>query len=470
MQQLQSQRVSLQHILDAKERRAHMQAELRSCYRASVVSITVNMPGNVKYNDDTVTLVYKALDAVRTSIKNSGFILLEERIYYCFTGPAALIAVSGDASKLKSAAVSIEEEHAYSRLLDIDVFDESGQQINRKNQGLPSRRCLVCAETAVNCMRAQRHSPEEVLKVVREMILQHRAEQAGSLPKEVEIIAGAALEAMLFEAACAPAPGLVDRFNSGAHDDMDIFTFIRSSRALVPAMERCAIAAWNHSGPREELLPILRYIGTGAEKAMFVATEGINTQKGLLFLLGIVVAAAALAVKEHRGNLSVENILANVAGICSGIVASDLEILKIQLPSRQLSAGERLYLSYGTLGIRGEVEKGLPSVAAVGLPTLHDALSKGHSLNDALIQTLLSLMAETEDTTILNRHDYAVLKSVQLDAKHLMKLGGMVTEAGRREIALLDQSYAMRRISPGGSADLLAVTYFLYAIEKSLKV
>ena len=289
-------------------------------------------------------------------------------------------------------------------------------------------------------------------------------------PKEIETIGSAAIEAMLLEVACAPSPGLVDRFNSGAHKDMDIFTFLKSSSALAPAMYQCAIAGWQHSDSPRELLPHLRSIGAKAEKAMFAVTKGANTQKGLLFLMGIVVAATAIIARGKRAQLSADAILHITSCICENIVQRELGVLDEPARSCKLTAGERLYLSYGVTGIRGEIENGLPSVKNIGLPNLYEALHKGLNLNDALIHTLIAIMAETTDTTILNRHNLSVLKSVQLDAIHVLERGGMYTESGRKCITKLDRLYIDRNISPGGTADLLAVTYFLYTIEQRIWV
>ena len=49
-----------------------------------------------------------------------------------------------------------------------------------------------------------------------------------------EKISSIAIEAMLHEVAATPKPGLVDRMNSGAHRDMDIFTFFSSASAIQP--------------------------------------------------------------------------------------------------------------------------------------------------------------------------------------------------------------------------------------------
>ena len=97
---------------------------------------------------------------------------------------------------------------------------------------------------------------------------------------------------------------------------MNIFTFIQSSAALAPGMYSCAMAAWEHEGPKEALLPTLRFIGAEAEKSMFNATKGVNTQKGLLFLMGILVAATVLAIRDRKGAHIAQSTLEIAAAIC----------------------------------------------------------------------------------------------------------------------------------------------------------
>ncbi|AIF52550.1 triphosphoribosyl-dephospho-CoA synthase CitG [Pelosinus sp. UFO1] len=284
----------------------------------------------------------------------------------------------------------------------------------------------------------------------------------------IERIGIIALEAMLMEAACAPAPGLVDRFNSGAHQDMDIFTFLKSSSTLGPAMQRCALAGWEHIGPAEELLTALRNIGKNAEEAMFEATNGVNTQKGLLFLLGILTAAAARCVQQGYKGCIIEGTLQEASQICRGIVERELAVLNNTLPNRKLTAGEQLYLTFGITGIRGEIAAGLPVIKTKGLPCLNEALAASLSLNDALIHSLIGIMTETIDTTILNRHDMPTLVLVQKSARSILAAGGMLTESGRKQIEELDSEYSLKKISPGGSADMLAVTYFLYFLKQRM--
>lgn len=284
------------------------------------------------------------------------------------------------------------------------------------------------------------------------------------LPAAVELIGTLAVEAALFEAACGPAPGLVDRFNQGAHHDMDLFSFLASSSAIGPGLTACALAGWQHRGEPSALFDKIRPLGQSAEQAMFRATRGVNTQKGLIFLLGTLAAAAAQTVRRQQPP-SAAGVLLVASLMTKGVVARELAPLKDKPPARKLTAGERLYLAYGVTGIRGEVEQGVPAVLQGSLPALRAALAAGLTVNDALLEALLVLMTQVDDTTILHRHDLETLQFVRRQAHEALALGGLQTPAGRARVQALDELFIARRISPGGAADLLAATWFLHRLE-----
>ena len=462
--------VTLEDILAAKEQRAQLQAELRSRHCAAVVSVTINMPGPVKYTVDTVNLLYYAVNELRQRIGEKQFSLCEERVLHLPTGPVAVLSVQGDADRIKEIGMAVEQATKFGRMLDIDVFDSRGRQVSRSTAGNSARRCFVCSRPAVECMREQSHGPQDVLAAAQTMILEFKAVDTQCWPQPVQRIGDVALEAMLMEVACTPSPGLVDRVNSGAHRDMDFFTFVQSSSAISQGLYRCALAGWRHEEASEDLLPLLRRIGSDAERAMMNATGGVNTQKGLIFLMGIVTAATSLVLRRQSGTFGSEAVLTAAANICHGIVEREMACLKHRHPGRKLTAGERLYLVHGVTGIRGEIENGLVMVSSMGLPLLREALNAGLSVNDALVHALLGLMTAAEDTTILNRHDPATLIEVQETARSILADGGMLTERGQERIRELDELYSEHRnISPGGSADLLAVTYFLHQIEAEME-
>lgn len=276
-----------------------------------------------------------------------------------------------------------------------------------------------------------------------------------------ENIARYALQALLYEVSASPKPGLVDRFNQGAHKDMDFFTFMSSSASLVFYFFNCAEAGIKYAGgDPEELFQALRGIGFKAEKAMFEATGGVNTHKGLIFSLGIICAAASCCMEENKtDSVDTETICGKISMMTKGLCLRELASMN---KTEGLTYGEKLYRKYGLKGIRGEVESGFPTVRSCSLPVLKQLKSmKTYHMNDIYVQTLLHLMTVNEDTNIVARHDMETLEYVRQYARRILDAGGMLSEEGVRMVYEMDRAFIGRNISPGGSADLLAVTIML---------
>lgn len=427
-------------------------------YGLPIISITINMPGPIKDLKISRCLCDYAVDRIKAA-----FSITEARVRYLTTGPEAILAVDADPDAIKAAAMAIEEGQAFGRLLDIDVFTADGILVSRRQQG-KSRRCLVCGGETVLCMREKSHSPEDLARAVTLLLVNFSAYVTRDVSPVAEKIGAAAVEAMLYEVTCTPAPGLVDRDNSGAHDDMDFYSFMSSSAALSLAMARTAQAGLNHDAAPVELLPVLRVIGLEGEQAMLDATRGVNTQKGLLFSLGIACAAAGYLYRQGQP-VTAAAVLGMIRKITHGIVERELG-RAAEKTEDLLTAGERLYRDYGITGIRGEMEQGLPAVHKEALPALRKALAEGLHVNDALVHTLLVLMLYVDDTTVMHRHDPHKMRHwVRERARAALDAGGMATEQGRRLITLLDEEFIAHNVSPGGAADLLAVTWFLHRLE-----
>lgn len=265
-------------------------------------------------------------------------------------------------------------------------------------------------------------------------------------------------QAILLEVSTHPKPGLVTRLSNGAHKDMSIFTFMMSSAVLSKAFNDLQDIGQAHRGTLVELFCKLRSYGVGAEAELLRVTKGVNTQRGILFAGGIVSAVSGYAMNM---GLSRDALLPLIKEMAAGLVARELK----NLDHAAMTAGEKLYYKYGITGIRGEVENGFPSVVNYGLPALEDAFDKGATINDALVHALISLMTVVEDSNVIWRTDYDTLLDVQRIAKNILSLGSVFTEKGRMAIAETERYFLQRRISPGGSADLLSVTITLYLLE-----
>ena len=205
---------------------------------------------------------------------------------------------------------------------------------------------------------------------------------------EAEFLATAAYEASVREVMTTPKPGLVDSEGSGCHDDMDCALFLKSARALAPFWVRQARAGLDGT-PLELAAARLRAAGVEMERAMAEATGGVNTHKGLVYLMSLLLYGAGYAVFSGAPR-SAEAAADFAALAVRGAVERELGALLAEPPRRALTNGERLYVEHGVTGVRGEAERGFPSVINAGLPALRRALESGASFNDAGLAALLS--------------------------------------------------------------------------------
>ena len=279
--------------------------------------------------------------------------------------------------------------------------------------------------------------------------------QSAVLEQEAAFAAQQATRSLLYEVSVSPKPGLVDRFDSGAHADMDFFTYLDSSVALTEYFRMTYLeGASSPCLTPPELFPRLRRLGVQAEQQMYAATRGVNTHKGIIFTLGLFCGGL--------GWLSGRDEPADEVGLlhlCSQIVTPEFEqeLRKMPLTSAK-SGSERFFVATGHSGIRGEAAAGYPSIVHCGLPALRSALQQGYSINDAGIIVLLELLCCVHDSNLFVRcgekkqHELAQAAREILDAEQL--------DLGR--VARLNQRCVRDWASPGGCADLLAATFFLH--------
>ncbi|WP_114394011.1 triphosphoribosyl-dephospho-CoA synthase CitG [Oleisolibacter albus] len=261
--------------------------------------------------------------------------------------------------------------------------------------------------------------------------------------------------ALLHEVLLTPKPGLVDRRNTGAHRDMDVHSFLASARAIAPwARVFFARGLAATAVPASLFLPLIRADGMACERDMLRATRGVNTHKGSIFAFGLLCAAAGRLAGRGRP-LSREPLCAEVAAICDGIVD------ELCRTAEATTAGEHLYRRYGLTGARGEAASGFATVRQHALPAYERLLTAGLGTETALHGALLELLAVNPDTNVVARGGLDGLAFLQDSARCLRRDGGVLAPDFRRRMDRLDDAAIARNLSPGGSADLLAVTWFL---------
>ena len=425
--------VTLLDILDAREKRVQKQQELLKKFNKPLICFTMNIPGPVKVTP-AIAAAFRQGDAALRNLP-----MLHREDTSAHTGFEKFYVVDGDAAQIKKCCTTIEEANPYGRLFDMDVLTPDGQKLSR---GTP-RKCLICEKDAAICGRSRAHSVEELQQATAAIL---KDSISRYITDRISL-------ALMKEVMTTPKPGLVDQKNSGSHKDMDIQSFFKSNAALAPYFKACVDAA------KEEctsgvLFQKLRPLGMAAEKEMLAATGGVNTHKGAIFTMGIAAAAAA----RYFPDTSPETILSYCAQMTEGVVAQDFGGIK-----EPKTAGERLYAQHGITGIRGQAEKGFPAVLHTALPVLQEGLKRGLSLNDAGCAALLHLLAVTDDTNMISRSDLATLREIQ------SRLQALLADDPYPAISVieeLDKEFIQRNLSPGGSADLLALTYFLHFINK----
>ncbi|WP_421595067.1 triphosphoribosyl-dephospho-CoA synthase CitG [Rahnella sp. PD4] len=265
-------------------------------------------------------------------------------------------------------------------------------------------------------------------------------------------IAALAAEALRREVWLTPKPGLVDSANNGSHSDMDLPLFLRSIDAITPWLHQFfTLGQQDFLQPLQGMLMRIRPTGLACEQAMFGATQGINTHKGGIFSLGLLCTAAGRLIGQRR-LLTRNRLCAEVAAMTQGLVERELQHCR-----QPVSAGERLFVAHGMTGARGEVQSGFLTLRRHVFPYWYqESHSERRSLN-----ALLRLMAYNPDTNLVARGGLSGLRFVQDYARRLLNTGWQT-----EDLQQMDNALIARHLSPGGSADLLAIAIVLMAFPQ----
>ncbi len=412
--------VALNEMLAARERRAAMQRELMqngSC----LICFTMNIAGDVK-RTPLIRLCFdegmKALDAAFAGS------IIRRIIIDDVTGPEGYVLVDMQAADVKAITRSIEESFPAARLFDMDVMDGAGK-ISREIQ----RSCLVCSRPAQECARSRTHGLDVIKEATQRLLYDCGA----------KVLGRAGYLSLLDELYATPKPGLVDRQNNGAHRDMDIGLFEISAEAIRPFFEQAAYMGMLDAG-----MKTLRKAGIEGEQAMLEATGGVNTHKGMVYSMGLLLAGMGKAVTV--GGDPVENAVA--------LAREDHDQRLRDAMEEPKTNGNGAYLRYGAKGAVGEAAQGFKS-AQFAAERLREYTDIGE---DPGPLALCDVMCFLEDTNLLHRGGREGLGFVQMRAREISRLpvGQRINELNR-----LDTELTERNLSPGGSADMLALGYLL---------
>lgn len=294
---------------------------------------------------------------------------------------------------------------------------------------------------------------------VRKAIVENHLAQAARLvpPTTVPyIVAHMATRALKAELNTTPKPGLVDTHDSGAHRDMDHALMMRSIRAMHPYFVRLATLGYD-SNQLPAHNDIVR-IGIEAEKAMFNSTGGVNTYKGALFSMGLAVTAATYII----GRGEVATTTHGKEYVPNSLISTTIIQLANGFPDTCGTHGSRAkQLAQAGCKLKSALDnarEGYSQLFGEWLP-FYETRIKG---DDSYVKhkTLLRIMCDLDDTNIVYRTDYDTMLQVKTEARRLLE---DFSEAGIED---MNRDFVSRNISPGGSADMLALVVFLFGITR----
>ena len=439
--------VELSQMLAARDRRVERQDALLRQYGLPLVSFTLNIAGPVKNSPDI-----RRLFALGRELLSGELLRVKAPLVYREetdedTGCEGLYVVDLEPAALKALCCELEERTEAGRLFDLDVLCPDGRKLDRPRP----RQCLICGRDAKDCARSRTHTVPELQAKTREIIraaLDHR---------DRERAAALAVRALLYEVTVTPKPGLVDRENNGSHRDMDMFTFMASASTLYPYFAACVrLGQAGREEPAPDTFAALRFPGKLAEGRMLQATGGVNTHKGAIFTLGLACGALGRLDAAHWREPAA--VLAQIAAMTEG-VERELGHNEGHSPT----AGERFYRACGVTGVRGQAARGFPSVLRFGLPALETALAAGRTEDEAGTAALLALLANTTDTNMLTRGGYERAGEKREELRALLAADPF---PGRETLEALDRAYIAENLSPGGSADLMALCWLLHFLKE----
>ena len=271
----------------------------------------------------------------------------------------------------------------------------------------------------------------------------------------IESIGRIAVRSLHAELALSPKPGLVSPLDSGSHRDMDATTFVRSLFALRGYFGDIAVA-----GSRWAAFAELQRLGIAAEHRMLAATGGVNTHRGAIFGIGLLAAAAGW-VSARGESLADRHLGQTVEYLWGASIAA-----AVPNSYRNPSHGRKAARDYGAGGARGEAIRGYPTLFELGLPSLREALGRTGSMRLALVQTLFRLISRVQDTNLLYRGGAWGLRTAQRAARDFLRAGGVYRPDWEQHALAIHGEFVDLNLSPGGSADLLAATWFVYHAQR----
>lgn len=247
-----------------------------------------------------------------------------------------------------------------------------------------------------------------------------------------------AVQSIKAELDTTPKPGLVDKADNGAHSDMDYNLMLKSIYSLHPHFTKLSCLAYN-----EDVINIdkIKTIGIEAEKQMLFTTNGVNTYKGALFSMGLVLYAASYLCQQ-RDKVQEQQL------------QKTIKLLSSKFSQPNDTHGKKVIEKHNIKGALNSAIDGYPLLFDEWLPFFIKHKNEEHSL----IKLLLFIMTNLDDTNIYYRKGEEVVAHVKQQAQEILD------DFSIDRVEKLNREFVKENISPGGAADMLSLTLFIDSI------
>ena len=404
-------------MLAARDRRVEIQNELLESADpgSCLCCLTLNIAGDVKRTPMTRMLFNRGI----AEFNRQGFNVIKQIETDNPTGSEAFWLLRENADEVKNRLEKIEEEPgiAASRLFDFDVliYDRTSDadsalyspvKLSRSN----GRKCLLCDRPAAECARSRAHGLDAIKEETERLLREFCS----------DTLAQAAYDALIAELETTPKPGLVDMNNNGSHKDMDAETLRRSADALLPYFKDAVLLGMGGCSMRD-----LRARGIEADKEMFAATGGVNTHQGMIYSMGLLLAGMGKSLT------------------CGGDYIDNASSLAKEDADRDY-------------GATAHAVAGFPDAVYCSERL---AFHKGdHDINTAAVFALIDSITKLDDSNLIRRGGAEGLEYARKRASEIIAL----PERERLSAAAdFDMEMIERNLSPGGSADMLALAFLI---------
>lgn len=257
-------------------------------------------------------------------------------------------------------------------------------------------------------------------------------------------LAQIAKTALFEELITYPKPGLVSHIDNGSHGDMNYAIFIASITSLENYFQQMAV-----SGGTQQDFILLETLGMQAEVQMLNATNNINTHRGIIFILGILIAATAYCLEFNLAHTQI-----------SQTISSLYTMGLLQHKLNHDSHGSQVRQTYQLEGIIDS--------AIAGFPLLFNAVEQfklflqNYSYTESKLLTFFYIMQYLDDSNLVYRGGIEALYFAKAQAKFILQDPKQLYAQALK----LHHEFIRQNLSPGGSADLLSAVLFLTEAEK----